>query len=63
MMFAHHVTDEQNFNNNAGTVETIPAVREIVLDGDYVIVGIDVSFPLKEILHCLRNVIGQYVDQ
>jgi hypothetical protein len=62
-MEASQLTSELNFNNtNADAVVSIPAVKEIVLDGDYLIVGIDVSCPLKEILHCLCKVIKQYLN-
>ena len=62
-MEASQLTSELNFNNsNANAVVSIPAVKEIVLDGDYLIVGIDVSCPLEEILHCLRNVVKQYLS-
>ena len=64
MMEAIEVTSELNFNNsNIDIALSIPAVKEIVLDGDYLIVGIDVSCSLKEILHCLYTVIEQYLDQ
>ncbi len=64
MMEASQVTSELNLNNsNLDIASSIPAVKEIVRDGDYLIVGIDVSCSLKEILHCLCTVIEHYLDQ
>jgi hypothetical protein len=50
------------FDDTADTALVAPAVKAIVLNGDYLVVGIDVSCPRQEILHCLSTVIENYLD-
>lgn len=40
----------------------IPAVKEIVVDGDYLIVGIDISCSLSEILDCISGLMKPYME-
>ncbi|MBN2686838.1 MAG: hypothetical protein JXR85_01565 [Deltaproteobacteria bacterium] len=50
------------FDDTADTALVAPAVKAIILNGDYLVVGIDVSCPRQEILHCFSTVIENYVE-